>query len=420
MAKIKNILGREILDSRGNPTVAVDLTLADGSLGQVAVPAGASTGKYEAIALPALTSIANINGEIARQIVGRDYDQTTLDQALIALDGAPDKSRLGANAILGISLAFAQALAKNQNKELFETIAGVRSPTSGSLEVGLRTPNFPIPMFNILNGGRHASDSTDIQEFMIVPIGAKSFAEALVWGQTVWQKLKEVLERKGFETELGDEGGFAPLLASNTEALDLIIEAIKQAGFEPGKQMALALDIAASELKSSDKYEFKKGLSLGLTSHQSFISAELIDIYEELINKYPIISIEDGLGEDDWAGWRDLTARLGQRINLVGDDLFVTSPARLREGIDKKVANAIIIKPNQIGTLTETLAVIKLAQLAGYKIIVSHRSGETLDTTIADLAAGVSADFIKAGAPSRPERLAKYNRLLEIEKKIKN
>ena len=422
MVKITKLEAREILDSRSNLTLEVELELNGQATGKAAVPAGASTGQHEALALPASQAIANINGEIAQKLIDHDFDQESLDAEMITLDGTFNKSHLGANAILGVSLAFAHAFALSQNKELFETISssdGVRNATSSEPEVVFRTPHrFPLPMFNILNGGRHAQNSTDIQEFMIVPIGASSFREALTWGQNIYQALKKILEAKGLGLELGDEGGFAPTLSSNTEALDLIVEAIKEAGYQPGKQVALALDVAASELKTDNHYYFPKSLPTGATTSQTFSGTELINSYEELIKKYPIISIEDGLGEDDWTGWQELTARLGGKIDLVGDDLFVTDLARLHKGIDKKVANAIIIKPNQIGTLTETLAVIKLAQSAGYKIIVSHRSGETLDTTIADLAVAVSADFLKSGAPSRPERLAKYNRLLAIETKL--
>lgn len=429
--KITKLEAREILDSRGNPTVEVGLTLDNKFLGRATVPSGASTGEHEALELRdgdqsryegkgVLGAIANINGEIAQKIIDRDFDQSSLDQELIALDGTPNKSHLGANAILGVSLAFAHASAQSQNKELFGTIledggvADVRNRFSRS-EMGFRTSaSFsPLPMFNILNGGRHANFAVDWQEFMIVPVGATSFTEALAWGKAVWQALKEILAERGLSTELGDEGGFAPKLQRGIEALDLIIEAINRAGYQPGKQIALAIDVAASELKKGDDYEFRN-------EGKILTKDELINFYEELITKYPIISIEDGLAEDDWTGWQELTARLGTKINIVGDDLFVTNLARLQEGINKKVANAIIIKPNQIGTLSETLKVIKLAQEAGYKIIVSHRSGETLDTTIADLAVAVHADFIKSGAPSRPERLAKYDRLVTIEQKIKS
>jgi len=407
MAIIKKIEAREILDSRGNPTVEVELTLSDNSTGKAGVPSGASTGKYEALELRdndqaryngkgVLKAVANIEGEIAQRLIDRDYDQRTLDQELLALDGTENKSHLGANALLGVSLAFAKAWAKSQKQELYQSL-------------GLNK-KMPLPMFNILNGGRHA-DSVDWQEFMIVPVGAPNFREALRWGDETYQALKKILLEKGLDTDVGDEGGFAPKLKTNTEALDLIVEAIKEAGYEPGKQIAIALDIAASEFKVDDNYELKK-------EGRTLTAGELINWYEELIAKYPIISIEDGLAEDDWQNWQELTKRLGSKINLVGDDLFVTNPARLHQGLDQKVANAIIIKPNQIGTLSETLTVIKIAQQAGYKIIVSHRSGETEDTTIADLAVGVGAEFIKSGAPARSERLAKYNRLLEIEEGI--
>ncbi len=428
MIKIKNIQAREILDSRGNPTVEVDLTaentVGEKATGRATVPSGASTGTHEALELRdgdktrydgkgVLTVVANVEGEISQQLIDHDYDQTSLDQELLELDGTINKSHLGANALLGVSLAFAHTSAQIQNKELFETF----SPFSKKL---------PLPMFNILNGGKHALGSTDIQEFMVIPVGAPSFKEALRWGDETYQALKKILLEKKLSTNVGDEGGFAPALTRNIDALDLIVEAIKQAGYTPGRsnlpadrQVAIALDVAASELKLGDNYEFKKGLPSGNENKQVLTSAELINSYEELVAKYPIISIEDGLSEDDWKGWQELTARLGNKINIVGDDLFVTNLDRLHKGIDKKVANAIIIKPNQIGTLTETLAVIKLAQSANYKIIVSHRSGETEDTTIADLAVGVSAEFIKSGAPARSERLAKYNRLLEIEEKMK-
>jgi len=411
MAKITKLQAREISDSRNNSTLAVELELEGQFSGQASVPAGASTGEHEAVALPAREAIGKVNDEIKQKLLNDDFNQTSLDAQLIALDDTLNKNHLGANATLGVSLAFTRALAKSQNKELFEIIANgeqswERSPTSSEPEVGLRSP-FPLPMFNILNGGRHAN-SIDWQEFMVVPIGATSSTESLAWGKIIWQKLKDILETKGLETELGDEGGFAPKLATNQQALDLILEAIKSAGLKPGQQVALALDVAASELKNGLDYEFKK-------EGKILNSTELIDLYASLVEKYPLISIEDGLSENDWLGWQELTTRLGNKINLVGDDLFVTNPARLREGLDKKVANAIIIKPNQIGTLTETLAVVRLAQTAGYKIIVSHRSGETLDSFIADLAVGIGADFLKAGAPSRPERLAKYDRLIEIE-----
>jgi enolase len=407
MSTIKNLTAREILDSRGTPTIEVDLELVDNSLGQAAVPSGASTGSHEALELRdgdperyngkgVLKAVANVEGEIAQRLIGRDYDQATLDQELLALDGTENKSHLGANALLGVSLAFAKAQAQSQKQELYQSLGS--------------SPKMPIPMFNILNGGRHA-DSVDWQEFMVVPVGAPNFREALRLGDETYQALKKILGEKGLDTDVGDEGGFAPKLKTNTEALDLIVEAIKKAGYEPGRQIAIALDIAASEFKVGDNYELKK-------EGRTLTASELISWYEELVAKYPIISIEDGLAEDDWQNWQELTKRLGNKINLVGDDLFVTNPNRLHQGIDQKVANAIIIKPNQIGTLTETLTVIKIAQQAGYKIIVSHRSGETEDTTIADLAVGAGAEFIKSGAPARSERLAKYNRLLEIEEQL--
>lgn len=421
MSTIKNISAREILDSRGNPTIEVQLELEGNFIGLAAVPSGASTGAHEAKELRdgdpsryggkgVLKAIANVEGEIAKRLISHDYDQKSLDVELVLLDGTSDKSHLGANATLGVSLAFAKAVALSQNKELYESVI-VRDPISRSPKIGSLTI-LPIPMFNILNGGRHA-DSVDWQEFMVVPVGAPNFREALRFGEETYQALKKILSEKGLDTDIGDEGGFAPKLKTNTEALDLIVEAITKAGYKPGKQIAIALDVAASELKVDDNYEFKK-------EGRNLSGQELINFYEELISKYPIISIEDGLAEDDWDDWKELTKRLGTKINLVGDDLFVTNPARLHEGIDHKIANAIIIKPNQIGTLTETLEVIKIAQKAGYKIVVSHRSGETEDSFIADLAVAVSADFIKSGAPARGERLAKYNRLSAIEDRLKS
>lgn len=409
-ATIKDIIGEEILDSRGNPTIKVKVSLEDGSWGEAAVPSGASTGKYEAWELRdndttrqngkgVSKALANINGEIRENLIGQSPNQEELDTKIISLDGTKNKERLGANATLGVSLAFAKARAQSAGKELYESL-GVSLPKS-----------LPLPMFNILNGGRHAENSTDIQEFMIVPIGAKDFAEALDWGEKICASLGEILESRGLGTRLGDEGGYAPQLNQNAQALDLLIEAIEKSHFLAGEQIALALDIAASELKNGEIYELKR-------EQRNFSSTELIAWYEELVKKYPIISIEDGLDEDDWSAWQIMTKQLGSKINLVGDDLFVTNPDRLALGIKEGVANAIIIKPNQIGTLTETLKVIKLAQGAGYKIIVSHRSGETEDTTIADLAVAVGAEFLKSGAPTRPERLAKYHRLAEIEKKL--
>lgn len=421
MTSLKKIDAREILDSRGNPTIEVELSLENGTIGRSAVPSGASTGKHEAVELRdkdesryngkgVLNAVAQIEGEIAKHLINKEYDQESLDLDLIKLDGTDNKSRLGANAILGVSLAFAQALAKNNNQELFEII-NQSDVYRRSIKKPWPNMDLPMPMFNILNGGRHASGSTDIQEFMIVPIGAPSFREALRWSGEIYQNLKKILQAKNLETTVGDEGGFAPILRQNTEALDLIMSAINQAGYLPGQQIALALDVAANEFKNQDCYHLK-------TESRILTREELINWYQDLINQYPIISLEDGLEEDDWEGWQKLTKEFGDKINIVGDDLFVTNANRLQMGIDQQVANAIIIKPNQIGTLTETLAVVKLAQSANYQIVVSHRSGETTDTTITDLAVGVKADFIKAGAPARSERLAKYNRLLEIEEKL--
>ena len=414
MAKIKKIEAREILDSRGNPTIETKIILAGGISAVASVPAGASTGRHEARelrdgdpnyhhGLGVSRAIANVNVEIAGALVGREFDQATLDETMIDLDGTANKERLGANAILSVSLAFARAVATEAKLPLYLYLRKLlpRRPTYP----------FPIPMFNILNGGRHA-DSVDWQEFMVVPIGAKNFAQGFDWIKQVYAVLKNILETQGLLTTIGDEGGFAPKLAKNTDALDLIISAIKVAGYEPGRDIALALDVAASEFKTGELYQLTKESGRELTAN------EMIDWYEELISDYPIISIEDGLGQDDWANWQTLTARLGAKINLVGDDLLVTNPIRLKQSITEKAANAILIKPNQIGTLTETIKVITLAQTAGYRAVISHRSGETLDSFIADLAVGVGADFIKAGAPARPERLAKYKRLLAIERDL--
>ncbi|OJI09187.1 MAG: phosphopyruvate hydratase [Candidatus Vogelbacteria bacterium CG10_big_fil_rev_8_21_14_0_10_49_38] len=421
MVKIEKIEAREILDSRGNPTIEAEVILA-GAIegkspaiaGRAAVPSGASTGVHEARelrdgdpdyhqGLGVSRAIANVNVELAGALVGREFDQAKLDETMIDLDGTANKERLGANAILSVSLAFARAAASEAELPLYRYLRE-RLP---------RRPvyPFPIPMFNILNGGRHA-DSVDWQEFMAVPIGAENFAEGFNSIKAVYASLKTILETKGWSTEIGDEGGFAPKLAKNTEALDLIISAIKAAGYEPEREVALALDVAASEFKNGKVYQLAKEGGRELTA------GAMIDWYEELIRDYPIISIEDGLAQDDWADWQMLTARLGAKINLVGDDLLVTNPTRLKQSIEQKAANAILIKPNQIGTLTETIKVIELAQTAGYQTVISHRSGETQDSFIADLAVGVGADFIKAGAPARPERLAKYERLLEIEQEL--
>ena len=406
---IEDIMAREVLDSRGNPTIEVDVYLEDGSMGRSMVPSGASTGAFEAVELRdgddsrymgkgVLKAVENVN-YMAEHLVGMDaLDQVALDEAMIAIDGTPNKGKMGANAILGISMANAYAAAESLGLPLFRYLGGVNGKT------------LPTPMMNILNGGEHADNNVDIQEFMIMPVGAKSFSEALRMGSEIFHNLKKVLQKKGLVTSVGDEGGFAPNLESNEEALEAIIEGIQAAGYRPGDDVRLAMDVAASEMynKESGKY-ILKGEGKELTTE------EMIDFYERLITKYPIISIEDGLDEEDWAGWKIMIERLGKRIQLVGDDLFVTNTERLKKGIDLGVANSILIKVNQIGTLTETLDAIEMAKRAGYTAIVSHRSGETEDVTIADLVVAMNAGQIKTGAPSRTDRVAKYNQLLRIE-----
>lgn len=406
---IEDIMAREVLDSRGNPTIEVDVYLEDGSMGRSMVPSGASTGAFEAVELRdgddsrymgkgVLKAVENVN-YMAEHLVGMDaLDQVALDEAMIAIDGTPNKGKMGANAILGISMANAYAAAESLGLPLFRYLGGVNGKT------------LPTPMMNILNGGEHADNNVDIQEFMIMPVGAKSFSEALRMGSEIFHNLKKVLQKKGLVTSVGDEGGFAPNLESNEEALEAIIEGIQAAGYRPGDDVRLAMDVAASEMynKESGKY-ILKGEGKELTTD------EMIDFYERLITKYPIISIEDGLDEEDWEGWKIMTERLGKKIQLVGDDLFVTNTERLKKGIDLGVANSILIKVNQIGTLTETLDAIEMAKRAGYTAIVSHRSGETEDVTIADLVVAMNAGQIKTGAPSRTDRVAKYNQLLRIE-----
>ena len=406
---IEDIMAREVLDSRGNPTIEVDVYLEDGSMGRSMVPSGASTGAFEAVELRdgddsrymgkgVLKAVENVN-YMAEHLVGMDaLDQVALDEAMIAIDGTPNKGKMGANAILGISMANAYAAAESLGLPLFRYLGGVNGKT------------LPTPMMNILNGGEHADNNVDIQEFMIMPVGAKSFSEALRMGSEIFHNLKKVLQKKGLVTSVGDEGGFAPNLESNEEALEALIEGIQAAGYRPGDDVRLAMDVAASEMynKESGKY-ILKGEGKELTTE------EMIDFYERLITKYPIISIEDGLDEEDWEGWKIMTERLGKRIQLVGDDLFVTNTERLKKGIDLGVANSILIKVNQIGTLTETLDAIEMAKRAGYTAIVSHRSGETEDVTIADLVVAMNAGQIKTGAPSRTDRVAKYNQLLRIE-----
>lgn len=405
--EIADVHAREVLDSRGNPTVEVEVFLTDGSLGWAAVPSGASTGKHEALELRdgderfggkgVRKAVENVNELIAPKVVGLPaFDQERLDRKLIELDGTENKSRLGANAILGVSLAAARAASASLGLPLFRYLAGAR-PVS-----------LPIPLLNVLNGGVHADNNLEIQEFMIVPLGAGTFAEAMRIGAEVFHTLKGLLKERGLSTAVGDEGGFAPELKNNRAALELLVEASERSGWRPGKDVYLAIDAAASSFFSSsnERYEFE-GRKLS--------SGELIEIYEGWIKEFPIISLEDGLAEEDWEGWRELTSRLGEKVQLVGDDIFVTNPGRLQRGIEEGVANSILIKPNQIGTLTETLEAMELARKAGYTCIISHRSGETEDTFIADLAVGTAAGQIKAGSLSRSERIAKYNRLLRLE-----
>ena len=407
--EIVDVMAREILDSRGNPTVEVEVSLDEGTVGRAAVPSGASTGAYEACELRdrdlgrfggkgVLTAIENVNGEIAEALVGLNaLEQPGIDRLLIELDGTPNKTRLGANAILGVSLAVAKAASKATGSSLYNYIGGVNAKT------------LPVPMMNVLNGGAHASNSVDIQEFMIMPVGAKSFREALRMCAEVFHTLKKVVPPSG----VGDEGGYAPDLESDEDALEALVTAIEKAGYKPGEDFAVAMDAAVSDWydKTDGKYHLPKRGTI-LTSD------EMIDMWEDLVERYPVISIEDGLGEDDWDGWVRLTERLGKRIQLVGDDLFVTNVSRVRKGIRLKAANAVLIKLNQIGTLTETLDAIQTANRAGYAAIVSHRSGETEDTTLADLAVAVNAGQIKTGAPSRSDRVAKYNQLLRIEEEL--
>jgi enolase len=411
MSKIKSIKAREILDSRGNPTIAAEVALADGTIGSAAVPSGASTGKYEAVelrdgdkarynGLGVLKAVNNVNKEIAAAINGMEAgEQEAIDNKMIKLDGTPNKSRLGANAILGVSLAVAHAAANSAKKPLYR---GLKESETYIL---------PVPMLNILNGGKHATNSTDLQEFMVVPAGAKTFSEGLRMGAEVYQALKKVLKDKGLNTNVGDEGGFAPSLPANKAAVEAIISAIEKAGYKPGKDCFIALDPASSEFYDNGKYVLaREGVS--------FSSAEMVDFYVKWVNDYPIVSIEDGMAEDDWEGWQLINKKLGDKIHLIGDDLYVTNVARLSQGIQKKASNAILIKLNQIGSLTETIAAINMAQNVGWKAVVSHRSGETEDTTIADLCVALSTGMIKTGAPCRSERVAKYNRLLKIEEEL--
>ncbi|MBG9357890.1 phosphopyruvate hydratase [Corynebacterium diphtheriae bv. mitis] len=408
MADIMHVFAREILDSRGNPTVEAEVFLDDGSHGVAGVPSGASTGVHEAhefrdggeryLGKGVLNAVNNVNEEIADAIAGAEADdQRLIDQAMIALDGTENKSRLGANAILGVSIAVAKAAAESAGLPLYRYIGG---PNAHVL---------PVPMMNIVNGGAHADSGVDVQEFMIAPIGAESFSEALRMGAEVYHSLKSVIKSKGLSTGLGDEGGFAPSVESTKAALDLIVEAIEKAGFKPGADIALALDVASSEFYKDGKYHFEGG---------EHTAEEMAKVYEQLIAEYPIVSIEDPLQEDDWEGYTALTAAIGDKVQIVGDDFFVTNPARLKEGIEKKAANALLVKVNQIGTLTETFDAVDLAHRNGYRTMMSHRSGETEDTTIADLAVALGCGQIKTGAPARSERVAKYNQLLRIEQQL--
>ena len=408
MAIIEALGAREILDSRGNPTVEVEILLEDGTAARAAVPSGASTGAFEAVELRdggkrylgkgVENAIKNVNEIIAPEVVGLDaQDQRLVDQTMIDLDGTKNKAKLGANAILGVSLATAKAAAESADLSLFKYVGGNNAHV------------LPVPMMNILNGGAHADTNVDIQEFMVAPIGAETFKESLRWGAEIYHSLKSVLKKRGLATSIGDEGGFAPNLDSNRAALDLILEAVEGAGFKPGTEIALAMDVAATEFYDNGKYSFEgKQLS----------AAEMIAYYASLVDSYPLVSIEDPLNEDDWDGWAAITAELGKKVQLVGDDLFVTNPERLARGIAADTANALLVKVNQIGSLTETLDAVEMAHRAGYRSMMSHRSGETEDVTIADLAVALNCGQIKTGAPARSERVAKYNQLLRIEDEL--
>lgn len=413
MSFIVDVYAREVLDSRGNPTVEVEVYTESGAMGRALVPSGASTGEYEAVELRdgdknryvgkgVLQAVANVNEKIAPELIGFDVtEQVSIDKVLIALDGTENKGNLGANAILGVSMAAARAAADFLEVPLYQYLGGFNAKT------------LPVPMMNIINGGEHADNNVDIQEFMVMPVGAENFKEALRMGAEIFHSLKAVLKGKGYNTAVGDEGGFAPNLGSNEEALQTIIEAIEKAGYKPGEQVQLAMDVASSELynKEDGKYHLK-GEGVVRTS------AEMVEFYEELASKYPIISIEDGLDENDWDGHKLLTERIGSKVQLVGDDLFVTNTKKLAEGIEKGISNSILIKVNQIGTLTETFDAIEMAKRAGYTAVISHRSGETEDSTIADIAVATNAGQIKTGAPSRTDRVAKYNQLLRIEDQL--
>ncbi|MBZ4663002.1 MAG: enolase [Caloramator sp.] len=410
--EIIDVYAREVLDSRANPTVEVEVVLEDGTVGRAIVPSGASTGAFEAVELRdgdksrylgkgVLKAVENVNNIIAPELIGMNvYDQTSIDKTLIELDGTENKGKLGANAILGVSLAVARAAAESLGLPLYQYIGGVNAKV------------LPVPMMNILNGGKHADNNVDIQEFMVMPVGAPNFSEALRMCAEVYHSLKKTLSEKGYNTAIGDEGGFAPNLKSNEEAIQVILEAVERAGYKPGEQVAIAIDAAATELYKEDGKYHLEGEGRVLTA------AEMVDFWADLVEKYPIVSLEDGLAEEDWEGWKLLTEKLGSKIQLVGDDLFVTNTKRLSRGIEMGVANSILIKLNQIGTLTETLEAIEMAERAGYTAVVSHRSGESEDTTIADLVVATNAGQIKTGAPCRTDRVAKYNQLLRIEDEL--
>lgn len=413
MSTIIDVYAREVLDSRGNPTVEVEVVTEAGALGRAIVPSGASTGAFEAVELRdgdkdrylgkgVETAVANVNDIIAEELIGMEvFSQVEIDKFLIELDGTDNKAKFGANALLGVSMAVAKAAADEIGMPLYQYIGGINAKV------------LPVPMMNILNGGEHADNNVDIQEFMVMPVGAKSFKEALRMGAEIFHNLRSVLKEKGLNTSVGDEGGFAPNLSSNEEALSTIVKAIERAGYKPGEEIMIALDVAATEVYDKEAKIYNlAGEGKKLTVD------ELIDFYEEMVEKYPIISIEDGLDEDDWDGWKKLTDRLGEKIQIVGDDLFVTNTERLKKGIDLGIANSILVKLNQIGTITETLDAIELAKTHGYTAVISHRSGETEDTTIADLAVALNAGQIKTGAPSRTDRVAKYNQLLRIEDEL--
>ncbi len=413
MHKITKVLAREILDSRGNPTVEVDVFLTNGIMGRAGVPSGASTGSHEACELRdgdkkryggkgVLKAVENVNLAISKKVKGKSFDQKTLDKTLVDLDGTQNKTKLGANAILGVSMAFAKAAALAEKKPLWKYFKDI----SKTKQICL-----PVPMMNILNGGKHAENSTDLQEFMIMPVGAKSFKEALRWGTEVFHELKKILKSRKLNTSVGDEGGYAPSLPSNESAIEIILEAITNAGYKPGRDMGIAIDGAASELYKEGKYHLE-------TENKVLSSEEMVQFYSEWVNKFPIVSIEDGFAEDDWSGYASFTKKLGKKLQIVGDDLFVTNIDRLKKGIDEKSGNSILIKLNQIGTVSETIQAIQMAREAGFTSVISHRSGETEDTTIADFVVGLGTGQIKTGSLCRSERTAKYNQLLRIEEEL--